>query len=67
MKQRASSTPDYTIKQVGNDCFKVFDRNQHFRRSFGTRQGAQDWITEQRTGKAPQRAPEAAQMATQAS
>ena len=39
MKPTTPSTPDYTIKQVGNDCFKVFDRNQHFRRSFGTRAG----------------------------
>ncbi len=46
-----TSTPDYTIKQVAEDCFKVFDRNQHFRRSFGTRQGADAWINEQRTGK----------------
>ncbi len=50
-----TSTPDYTIKQVSKDCFKVFDKNQHFRRSFGTRQGAEDFITEQRTGKRVQR------------
>ncbi len=49
--KHTTSTPDYTIKQVGKDCFKVFNRNQHFRRSFGTRKGAEDFITEQRTGK----------------
>ncbi len=65
--KRTTPTPDFTIKQVGNDCLKVFDRNQHFRRSFGTRKGAEDFIAQQRTGKAPQRAPEAAQMAAQAS
>jgi len=31
--KRTTPTPDFTIKQVGNDCFKVFDRNQHFRSS----------------------------------
>jgi hypothetical protein len=51
MKHRASTTPDYTIVEKGG-IFKVYDRNQHFRRSFATRQGAQDFITEQRTGKA---------------
>ena len=64
--KRTTPTPDFTIKQVGNDCFKVFDRNQHFRCSFATRTGAQAYIDEH-TGKAPQRAPEAAQMAAQAS
>lgn len=49
MKQRMQ-TPDYTIKESGG-IFKVYDKNQHFRRSFGTRQGAQDFITQQRTGK----------------
>lgn len=61
-----TSTPDYTIKQVSADCFKVFDRNQHFRRSFGTRQGAEDFITEQRTGKRVQPAAQAVQVAAQA-
>lgn len=64
MKQR-TQTPDYTIKESGG-IFKVYDKNQHFRRSFGTRQGAQDWITEQRTGKT-RRAPETAQIGAQAS
>ena len=49
--KRTTPTPDYTIKQVAEDCFKVFDKNQHFRRSFRTRQGADDFIAEQRTGK----------------
>lgn len=63
MKRQASTTPDFTIKQVSSDCFKVFDKNQHFRRSFGTRQGAQDFIKQQRTGKTTQPAAQAAQVA----
>lgn len=57
--------PEYTIVEK-DGVFKVFDRNQHYRCSFVTRTGAQAYIDEH-TGKAPQRAPEAAQMAAQAS
>jgi hypothetical protein len=62
---RTTTRPEYSIKESGG-VFKVFDRNQHYRCSFATRVGAQAYIDE-RTGKAPQRALEAAQMATQAS
>lgn len=68
MKTGRTSThakAEYTIVEKAG-IFKVFDRNQHYRCSFSTRQGAEDFITEQRTGKAPQRALEAAQPAAQA-
>jgi len=67
MKQRThtGAKPEYSIKESGG-VFKVYDRNQHYRCSFATRVGAQAYIDE-RTGKVPQRALEAAQMATQAS
>jgi hypothetical protein len=61
--KHTTPTPDFTIKQVDTDCFKVFDRNQHFRRSFGTRKGAEDFIAQQRTGKTAQPAAQAAQVA----
>lgn len=53
MKQRTQTTarPEYSILEKGG-VFKVFDRNQHFRCSFATRQAAQAYI-DQRTGKAP--------------
>jgi hypothetical protein len=67
MKQRThtGAKPEYSIKESGG-VFKVYDRNQHYRCSFATRVGAQAYIDE-RTGKAPQRAPEAAQIGVQAS
>ena len=43
--------PEYTIVEK-DGAFKVFDKNQHFRCSFGTRAAAQGYI-DQRTGKAP--------------
>lgn len=67
MKQRTQTKarPEYTIVEKGG-AFKVFDRNQHYRCSFATRLAAQAYI-DQHTGKVPQRAPEAAQVAAQAS
>jgi hypothetical protein len=62
---RTTTRPEYSIKESGG-VFKVFDRNQHYRCSFATRTGAQAYIDE-RTGKAPRRAPEAAQIGVQAS
>lgn len=64
MKQR-TQTPDFTIVEKSG-VFKVFDKNQHYRCSFATRTGAQAYIDE-RTGKVPQRALEAAQIGVQAS
>lgn len=60
MKHRTSTPPDFSIVERGG-IFKVFDKNQHFRRSFATRQGAQDFIAEQRLGS--KRAQPAAQPA----
>ena len=52
MKQRTlGKKPEYTILER-NGVFKVYDRNQHFRCSFATRQAAQAYI-DQRTGKVP--------------
>ena len=53
MKQRTKTQarPEYTIVDR-NGVYKVFDKNQHFRCSFGTRAAAQGYI-DQRTGKAP--------------
>ena len=63
MKQRTQTKarPEYSILEKGG-VFKVFDRNQHFRCSFATRQAAQAYI-DQRTGKEDQPAAQAAQMA----
>ena len=63
MKQRTQTKarPEYSILEKGG-VFKVFDRNQHFRCSFATRQAAQAYI-DQRTGKVHQPAAQAAQMA----
>ena len=44
-------SPEYTISEKAG-VFKVFDRNQHYRCSFSTRQAAQAYI-DQRTGKVP--------------
>ncbi|MFN8470303.1 MAG: hypothetical protein U0X20_32410 [Caldilineaceae bacterium] len=62
---QTKTRPEYIIVEK-DGVFKVFDRNQHYRCSFATRTGAQAYIDE-RTGKTPQRAPEAAQPAAQAS
>ena len=66
MKQRTQTKrTEYTIVEK-DGAYKVFDRNQHYRCSFATRTGAQAYIDE-RTGKVPQRALEAAQIGVQAS
>jgi hypothetical protein len=57
--------PEYTIVEK-DGAFKVFDRNQHYRCSFATRQGAQAYINE-RLGITPQPAAQAAQIGVQAS
>lgn len=52
MKQRTQTKrPEYTIVEK-DGAFKVFDRNQHYRCPFATRQGAQAYI-DQRLGKVP--------------
>ncbi len=53
--------PEYTIVEK-DGAFKVFDRNQHYRCSFATRQGAQAYINE-RMGITPRPAAQAAQVA----
>lgn len=67
MKSKTSTKarPEYTILEKGG-VFKVFDKNEHFRCSFATRQAAQAYI-DQRMGKAPMRTLEPAQPAAQAS
>jgi len=50
-KTQTTARPEYTILEKGG-VFKVFDKNQHFRCSFATRQAAQAYIN-QRTGKVP--------------
>ena len=63
MKQqtRTGARPEYTILEKGG-IYKVFDRNQHFRCSFATRQAAQAYI-DQRMGITPQPAAQVAQVA----
>ena len=62
MKARTQTKrPEYTIVEK-DGAFKVFDRNQHYRCSFATRQGAQAYINE-RLGITPQPAAQAAQVA----
>lgn len=52
MKHTQTKTrPEYTIVEK-DGAYKVFDRNQHYRCSFATRQGAQAYI-DQRLGKVP--------------
>lgn len=54
MKTGRTSThakPEYSIVEKAG-VFKVFDRNQHYRCSFATRQAAQAYI-DQHIGKAP--------------
>lgn len=62
MKQRTlGKKPEYTIVER-NGVFKVYDKNEHFRCSFATRQAAQAYIN-QRLGITPQPAAQAAQVA----
>ena len=66
MKQRTrtGARPEYSI--IEKAVFKVFDKNEHFRCSFATRQAAQAYI-DQHTGKAPMPATKSTQPAAQAS
>ena len=50
-RTQTKARPEYTIVEKAG-AFKVFDRNQHYRCSFATRQAAQAYI-DQRTGKVP--------------
>lgn len=63
MKQRTrtGARPEYTIIEKAG-VFKVFDKNQHFRCSFGSRDAAQAYINE-RLGITPRPAAQAAQVA----
>ena len=63
MKQRTrtGARPEYSIIEKAG-AYKVFDKNQHYRCSFATRQAAQAYINE-RLGITPQPAAQAAQVA----
>jgi len=52
-KTQTKARPEYTIVEK-DGAFKVFDKNQHYRCSFATRQGAQAYINE-RLGITPAR------------
>lgn len=67
MKHQTKTTtrPEYSILEK-DGMFKVFDKNQHFRCSFATRQAAQAYI-DQRLGKVPAPATQSTQPAAQAS
>lgn len=60
-KTQTKTRPEYSILEK-DGVFKVFDRNQHYRCSFATRQGAQAYINE-RLGITPQPAAQAVQVA----
>lgn len=55
MKHQTKPRPEYSILEKGG-VYKVFDKNEHFRCSFATRQAAQAYI-DQRTGKVHQPVP----------
>jgi hypothetical protein len=57
--------PDLRIVEKSG-VFKVFDKNDHFRCSFATREGAQAYI-DLRTGVRPTQAAQAQTQATQVS
>jgi len=63
-KTQTKERPEYKIVEK-DGSFKVFDRNQHYRCSFATRQGAQAYINE-RMGITPQPAAQAVQVAAHA-
>ncbi len=63
MKSKTSTKARREYNIVEKDgVFKVFDKNEHFRCSFGTRAAAQAYINE-RMGITPQPAAQAVQVA----
>jgi len=60
-KTQTKTRPEYSILEKGG-VFKVYDKNEHFRCSFGTRAAAQAYINE-RLGITLQPAAQAVQVA----